>query len=105
MPASQYNPAFVGTHSSDSLVKKGKQKMTKLTRLFGVCVLVVSLSAVALAEGSVTQGPPAPVPPPPAECVNEGTDTLTSTSQSQDPSVDFGNAAQTLASWLIASIL
>jgi hypothetical protein len=81
--------------------------MTKLTRLFGVCLLVVSLSVVALAtgEGGATQGPPAPVPPPPAECASEDTGALTSTQQGQDSSVDFGGATETLANWLIASIL
>src|SRR6267154_1644591 len=38
--------------------------MTKLTRFFGTCVLVVSLSGVALAGDVLT--PPAP-PPPPAQ--------------------------------------
>ncbi len=81
--------------------------MSKLTRFFGVCLLIVSLSAVALAtgEGGVTQAPPAPVPPPPTECVNEATDALAPTQPGQDFSVDFGGAAETLANWLIASIL
>ena len=78
--------------------------MTKLTRLIGVCLLVVSLSAVTLAEGGATQGPPAPVPPP-TECVSEGTDALASTQPVQDSSVDFGDSVETLTNWVIASIL
>ena len=77
--------------------------MTKLTRLIGVCLLVVSLSAVTLAEGGATQGPPAPPPPP--ECVSEGTDALASTQPVQDSSVVFGDSVETLTNWLIASIL
>ena len=79
--------------------------MTKLTRLIGVCLLVVSLSAVTLAEGGATQGPPAPVPPPPTGCVSEGTDALASTQPVQDSSVDIGGGVETLTNWLIASIL
>ncbi|HXJ43472.1 MAG TPA: hypothetical protein VNH18_29590 [Bryobacteraceae bacterium] len=77
--------------------------MTKLTRLIGVCLLVVSLSAITLAEGGATQGPPAP--PPPTECVSEGTDALASTQPVQDSSVDIGGGVETLTNWLIASIL
>jgi hypothetical protein len=64
--------------------------MTKLTRFFSVCLLVVSLSAVELAygEGGATQAPPAPVPPS-AACVTEGTEAPTLTQQDKDSSIDL----------------
>ena len=83
--------------------------MTKLTRFFGTCLLVVSLSAVALADGDggATQGPPAPVPPPSAECVAEysGTEASAPAQPAQDSSVDILMAGDMLANWLVMSIL
>lgn len=41
-----------------------KKKMTKLTRFFAISLLVLSMSAVTLADGGETQGPGSPAPPP-----------------------------------------
>jgi hypothetical protein len=38
--------------------------MNKLSRLIATCALVFSLSAVALADGGITQGPGLTAPPP-----------------------------------------
>ena len=80
--------------------------MTKLTRFFGACLLVVSLSAVALADGEpgATQGPPAPPPPPAAQCVTEGAEVADSTQPVQEAWVDVETAADMFANWLVMSI-
>ena len=38
--------------------------MKKLTSLFATCILVLSLSGIALADGGNTHGPGLPPPPP-----------------------------------------
>ena len=38
--------------------------MKKLTSLFATCILVLSLSGTALADGGITQGPGMPSPAP-----------------------------------------
>ena len=43
--------------------------MTKLTRFFATCLLVVSLFGAALADGGQTQGPGSTSPPPSTECL------------------------------------
>lgn len=83
--------------------------MTKLTRLFATCLLVVSISAVALAdgEGGLLQGPPAPVPPPSASQSTEYTPGSASPSASepvQDSSLDIASAEDILMNWLVFSI-
>ena len=77
--------------------------MTRLTRFFGTCVLVVSLSGVALAGDIMT--PPAP-PPPPSQLSSDGPGTEAPALQQpgQDLNGDLVTAMNTLASWLMASI-
>ena len=77
--------------------------MTKLTRFVGTCVLVVSLSGVALAGDVMT--PPAP-PPPPSQLSSDGpgTEAPALPQPGQDLSGDLVTAMNTLASWLMASI-
>ena len=82
--------------------------MTKLTRFFATCLLLVSISAVAFAdgEGGTTQGPPAPTPPPVADCIGCSEPEASEPSQSaQDWSVDSVSVADIFAIWLVASIL
>ena len=43
--------------------------MTKLTRFFATCLLVVSISGAALADGGQTQGPSSASPAPSTECL------------------------------------
>ena len=78
--------------------------MTKLTRFFGTCILVVSLCGVALA-GDVMSPPVAP--PPPVECSSDcpGTGAAAPAQSAPDSSVDVAGAAEMLANWLVASIL
>ena len=77
--------------------------MTKLTRFFGTCVLVVSLSGVALAGDIMT--PPAP-PPPPSQLSSScpGTEAPALQQPGQDLSGDLLTAMDTLASWFVATI-
>ncbi len=77
--------------------------MSKLTRFFGTCLLIASISAVAFADGGDTQGPPAPAPPP-RLCVADSTDVDASTQPAPD-SVDFAPAVDMLANWLALAIL
>jgi len=78
--------------------------MSKLTRFFGACLLVVSLSAVTLAdgEGGSLQTPPAPIPPPSVEFVIDSNEVTNSCEPNQESWVDF--AAETFATWLVASM-
>jgi hypothetical protein len=77
--------------------------MTKLTRFFGTCVLVVSLSGVALA-GDVMTPPVAPPPPFGSSSNCPGTEAPALQQPGQDLSGDLVTAMDTLASWLVASI-
>ncbi len=79
--------------------------MSKLTRFFGTCLLVASISAVAFADGSITQGPPAPPPPPPGQCVADSTEMDASTQPAQESWVHVVTAVDMLANWLALAIL
>ncbi len=72
--------------------------MTKLTRFFGICLLVVSFSAVALAdgEGGITQTPPAPVA--------NGEVLTDSLAPTWDSVVDGSWVDEVVTDWLLASI-
>lgn len=78
--------------------------MTKLTRFFGTCVLVVSLFGVALAGDILT---PPVAPPPPAECSSDcpATEAAAPAQPAPDSSVYVAEAAEMFAEWLVASIL
>jgi hypothetical protein len=75
--------------------------MTKLSRFFGTCVLVISLSGAALAGDVMT--PPAP-PPSQLSSNCPGTEAPALQQPGQDLSGDLVTAIDTLASWLVASI-
>jgi hypothetical protein len=76
--------------------------MTKLTRFFATCVLVVSISAVAWADGGSTQGPNIVPPSPPVEeCTTSCTNSLTSP---QPSSADTLTMADMFLIWLAESI-
>ena len=51
--------------------------MSKLARLFATSVLIVSLSAVALADGGETQGPNLASPAAPTQCTLESVECVT----------------------------
>jgi hypothetical protein len=87
-------------------MKRTKSTMTKLTRFFATCLLVASISAVALAdgEGGVTQGVPhAAALPPPAECTTDCSITAAS-EPVPDSSFDIVSAEDMLKNWLVAAI-
>ena len=80
--------------------------MTKLKRFCATCLLVVSISAVALADGGNTQGPEF-APPPPVEQCTTGCETMTS-APVQAPLDNTTNAltlADMLVIWLVESIV
>lgn len=77
--------------------------MTKLTRFFATCLLVVSISTVALADGGTVQGPPAPPPPPSAECTADCS-SASASEPVQDSSIDIASAEDMLTNWLVALI-
>jgi hypothetical protein len=74
--------------------------MTKLTQFFGTCVLVASLSGVALA--GETMGPPLP-PPPSTEFTSDCPETKAIALPQRDSSSDIVTAMD-LAAWLVVSI-
>lgn len=80
--------------------------MTKLTRFLANCLLVVSLSTVALADGGDTQGPPkALAQPPSAECITGGSGTEPSPAP-QNSSIDIvTEVTAMLVTWLADAIL
>ena len=51
--------------------------MTKLTRFFATCLLVVSIFGAALADGGQTQGPSSASPVPPTECALGSVESVT----------------------------
>ena len=81
--------------------------MTTLRRLLAICVLTVSLSGVAVADGGETQGPPLLSAPPAPECITDCSDASGSTPDqpAEEPSVDIVTEAVIFANWLAMSIL
>lgn len=63
--------------------------MTKLTRFFATCLLVLSISAVGFADGvgGILQSPPAPVSPPSAQ--NSLDYSITDASSAAQPATDW----------------
>jgi len=79
--------------------------MTKVIRFFATCLLVVSLAAVALADGGETHGPGlAPPEPPTTECTANCTGNEASC-LAPGPSVDLSDVANVLVTWLVQSTL
>lgn len=82
--------------------------MRKLARFFATCLLVVSMTSAAFADGDggATQTPPGP-PPPAAQCVMDCSETEASESvqPTEDWSVDMVTAVDLFAGWLVLSIL
>ncbi len=74
--------------------------MKKLTRFFATCLLVVSMSAVALADGGITQGPGLASPSPP-DCPTGGSEAENAAS-TQNLSIDIMLEAA-FATWLAGS--
>jgi hypothetical protein len=107
MPAIQYNPALVWTSIPIKCTKKRKTEMTKLTRFFGTCLLVVSISVVALADGDggETHGPPAPAPTPAVQYVTDSAETTDSNQTDQNAVPDLAAEADLLAAWLVSVLL
>jgi hypothetical protein len=79
--------------------------MTNVIRFFATCLLVVSLAAVALADGGEIHGPGlAPPQPPTTECTTDCTDNEV-TDSVPEPSVNAIEVANELVTWLIQSAL
>jgi len=92
----------LGNHfSSEPARKEGTIKMSKLARFFATSVLIVSLSAVALA--GETQGPNlAPPAPVTSNAVLPGTMAL---SPAQEPSIEIATEVTLLVALLTTAIL
>ena len=79
--------------------------MTKVIRFLATCLLVVSLAAVALAEGGETQGPGlAPPQPPTTECTADCNGNEASCPE-PEPWVDASEVANVFVTWLVQSTL
>lgn len=76
--------------------------MKNLTRFFATCLLVVSMSAVALADGGITQTPGL-APPAPPDCTTGCSEAENATS-TQNLSVDTMIEAAKFVTWLAESI-
>jgi len=92
----------LGNHfSSEPARKEGTIKMSKLARFFATSVLVVSISAVALAGD--TQGPNLVLPPPvTSNAVLPGTMAL---SPALEPSIGIATEVTLLVALLTTAIL
>ena len=78
--------------------------MKKLTTFVGCCILVLSLSAAALADGGIAQTPGKDdPPPPPSNCTTSG-DPGSETSTDTDVTCLLADLTS-LAAWLARSIL
>ncbi|MFS8084329.1 MAG: hypothetical protein ACMG6H_01755 [Acidobacteriota bacterium] len=78
--------------------------MRKLTRCLATCLLVVSISAGALADGGETQGPPNASLPLLTESTTGGS-AIESSAPTQASSIDMVTEATVmLATWLEAAI-
>jgi len=91
------------TLGSSTLSKKEKLKMKKLSGFFATCLLVVSMSAAALADGGVTQGPGLAPPPPPPVCTTDCSEAENAIS-TQSLSVDTMIEVEKFVTWLTESI-
>ena len=78
--------------------------MSKLARLFATSMLVVSLSAVVLADGGETQGPnlPSPAPPTASNAVAPGAMALNPV---QDSAIEIATEVTLLVALLTQTIL
>ena len=76
--------------------------MKKLTRFFATCLLVVSLSVVALADGGATQGPGLAAPPP-TNCTTGCSEAENATS-TQNLAAHTMTEAANFLTWLAESI-
>jgi hypothetical protein len=81
--------------------------MTKPTRFFAACLLVVSMSALAFGDGGTTQGPPLAPPAPSAECTKDssGIPGAIPVQPAQYPTVDIETIVGIFAAGLATSIL
>lgn len=77
--------------------------MTKLTRFFGISLLVVSVSGAALADGGETQGAESQSPAAPAQCTLESTECVTPIIR-QDSSADLATVT-TVSLTLLAEVI
>lgn len=77
--------------------------MTKVIRFFSTCLLVVSMAAVALADGGEVHGPGfAPPQPPSIECTANCNGNQTSYPV-PEPSIDASDVANLLVTWFVQS--
>jgi hypothetical protein len=77
--------------------------MTKLNRFFASCLLIVSLSVVAMAEGGDTQGPSILVTPPATGQETGLTQAIPSEPTSSE-GFDALNTAEAITLWLLSEI-
>jgi hypothetical protein len=79
--------------------------MKELRRLVAICILTLSL--VALAYGGEVQGVPGAIPPPPPECSADcpSPEASNTTPPAQDSTVDIVTTAEMFTVWLATSIL
>jgi hypothetical protein len=104
MPPLQSNPATAASVTTAITDAKVNNKMTKVIRFFATGLLVVSLAAVALAEGGETHGTGlAPPQPPTMECT-AGCSGDEEPCPVPDP-VDASEVANMLVTWLVQSTL
>lgn len=77
--------------------------MSRFARFFATCLLLVSLSAVAMADGGQTQGTGFTSSEPPTDCTQGCVDTSTRVSE-PDPWADFETVV-TMSITLLSDIL
>ncbi len=77
--------------------------MKKLTTFVGCCILVLSLSVAALADGGIAQTPGKDDPPPPSNCTTSS-DPGSETSTDTEVTCLLADLTS-LAAWFAGSIL
>jgi len=79
--------------------------MTKVSRFFATCLLVVSLASVALADGGETHGPGLASPQPPLTECTANCNGSEASFPMPEPSIDASDLANVLVTWLVQSAL
>lgn len=72
--------------------------MTKINRFFAVCLLIGSMSAVAIADGGSTQGPSIYTDEPPATAPEA------KSTEDSSPILDALKTAESVSIWLLAEL-
>jgi hypothetical protein len=72
--------------------------MTKINRFFAVCLLITSMSAVAMADGGSTQGPSIYTDEP------QAAGSQSNSPEDSSPILDALKTAESVSTWLLTEV-